>query len=148
MNICKKCGKEFKTWIKIDGIRHNLNSRKYCLECSPFGCHNTKQFDKPVNEESIKREKQYNIDRVQKRRNELKHMSVEYKGGKCIICNYNKCFAALEFHHINPLEKDFSISRKGNTRSWEKVKTELDKCILLCANCHRELHVDLINNPL
>jgi len=66
-------------------------------------------------------------------------MAIDYKGGKCIVCGYNKCTWALEFHHIDPKEKEFSISDKGYTRSWDKVKIELDKCVLLCANCHREV---------
>lgn len=80
------------------------------------------------------------VEAVQKRRQKVKQMSVEYKGGKCEKCGYNKCIAALDFHHINPNEKEFGISFRGYTRSWEKVKQELDKCMLLCANCHRELH--------
>lgn len=67
-------------------------------------------------------------------------MSIEYKGGKCEKCSYDKCNRALIFHHINPKKKKFGISAKGITRSWEKLKKELDKCILLCANCHAELH--------
>ena len=67
-------------------------------------------------------------------------MAVTYKGGKCEKCGYNKCIAALDFHHLNPLEKDFSIGNKGYTRSWENIKKEIDKCILVCANCHREIH--------
>lgn len=66
--------------------------------------------------------------------------AIEYKGGKCQRCNYDRCKAALEFHHRDPEEKDFSISRKGFATSWEKVKLELDKCDMLCANCHREEH--------
>jgi len=77
---------------------------------------------------------------LQKRRDKLKIMSVEYKGGSCQICNYNKNIAALEFHHLDPSKKDFGVSAKGYTRSWDKVKLELDKCILVCANCHREIH--------
>lgn len=74
-------------------------------------------------------------------------MAVEYKGGKCNSCNYNKCIAALEFHHIDPEQKDFGIGNKGFTKSWDKIKTELDKCILVCANCHREIHESLrLNN--
>lgn len=67
-------------------------------------------------------------------------MAVDYKGGCCERCGYDRCIDALEFHHVNSSGKDFSISDKGYTRSWIKVKEELDKCMLLCANCHRELH--------
>lgn len=80
---------------------------------------------------------------VQKRRDKVKMLSVEYKGGKCSICGYDKYIGALEFHHLDSNEKDFGISEKGYTRAWEIVKEELDKCILVCANCHRELHQDL-----
>lgn len=76
---------------------------------------------------------------VSKRRKELVIKAVHYKGGKCSICSYNKCITALEFHHIDPTTKLFGIS-DGCTRSWEVIKVELDKCILVCANCHRELH--------
>lgn len=71
-----------------------------------------------------------------------KKKAVEYKGGKCERCGYNKCIDALEFHHINPKEKDKNF---GNIKhkSWEKQKRELDKCICVCSNCHREIHAEL-----
>ena len=76
---------------------------------------------------------------VIKRRKKVKTLALEYKGGKCQICGYSKCVGALELHHVNPKEKSFGIGEKGYTRSWEKVRLELDKCVLLCANCHREV---------
>lgn len=79
-------------------------------------------------------------ERVSNRRRELKILAIEYKGGKCVECGYNKSPAALEFHHLDPSQKDFGISKKGTTCSLEKIKPELDKCILVCANCHREIH--------
>ncbi|QOE32633.1 HNH endonuclease [Klebsiella phage Muenster] len=82
------------------------------------------------------------IQRVSDRRRELKLLAVEYKGGCCEKCGYDKCIAALEFHHLDPNEKDFGISSSGHTRSFEKLKIELDKCIMVCANCHREIHDD------
>ena len=83
--------------------------------------------------------KKCSVDAVQKRREQIKLMSVDYKGGKCEICGYCKCVNALEFHHVDE-NKDFGIGEKGYTRSWDKVKKELDKCMLLCSNCHRETH--------
>jgi 5-methylcytosine-specific restriction endonuclease McrA len=68
---------------------------------------------------------------------------IEYKGGKCELCGYSKCARALEFHHLNPDEKDFSIS--GRSLSFDKLKSEVDKCILVCSNCHSEIHDGLIN---
>lgn len=74
----------------------------------------------------------------------LKSTAVEYAGGKCQECGYDKCKRALHFHHIDPKNKEFGIfeSRPGykKTRNWEQLKIEIDKCILLCGNCHMELH--------
>ena len=61
-----------------------------------------------------------------------------YKGGKCQICNYDKCLGALQFHHID--EKD-SNWKNFKMRTFNiKFMKELDKCVLLCANCHAEEH--------
>ena len=74
---------------------------------------------------------------VDKKRWQLKLKAIQYKGGKCEICGYNKCPTSLEFHHVNPKLKEFSIS-VPHSRSWEKIKNEIDKCQLLCSNCHKE----------
>lgn len=76
-------------------------------------------------------------------RKRTKEKLIEYKGGKCEKCGYNKCSDALEFHHNNPNEKDFGISTRGDIKSFEALKKEVDKCTLLCSNCHRELHFNL-----
>ncbi len=81
-----------------------------------------------------------NREAVKRRRDKIKLMALEYKGGKCEICGYSKCVQALEFHHLDPNEKEFGIGQDGETRSWERTKRELDKCILVCSNCHREIH--------
>ena len=75
---------------------------------------------------------------VKKRRRKVKDLAIAYKGGKCQCCGYEKCKDSLEFHHIIEDKKVFGISAKGYTRAWEAIKSELDKCVLLCANCHRE----------
>ena len=62
--------------------------------------------------------------------------------GKCERCGYNKCIRALEFHHLNPSEKDFGLSR-CLTKNVKLLKAEADKCILLCSNCHAEIHQEL-----
>ena len=87
--------------------------------------------------------RQYLIAAVRKRRKKIREMALKYKGDKCERCGYNRCLEALEFHHTNFSGKDFSVSSKGYTRSWKRVKEELDKCILLCANCHREVHAQV-----
>jgi hypothetical protein len=69
---------------------------------------------------------------------------VTYLGGKCSVCGYDKCAAALDFHHVDASDKgEFQLSQ-SHCRSWDAVKAELDKCVLLCRNCHAEYHY---NNP-
>jgi 5-methylcytosine-specific restriction endonuclease McrA len=77
-------------------------------------------------------------------RDNIKRKCVEYKGGKCFVCGYNKFQGSLDFHHVNPKEKDFGIARVASN-SFESLKGELDKCILLCKNCHYEVHAGLID---
>jgi hypothetical protein len=91
--------------------------------------------------------RKYLLKAVQRRREKVRQMAVSHKGGRCQVCGYDQCIEALEFHHLDPAQKDFGISHKGYTRSWERVKEEVDKCILLCANCHREFHAGILQLP-
>jgi len=73
---------------------------------------------------------------------------IESMGGKCNLCGYNRCNTALELHHIDPSKKEISFgSIRANPRSWEKIVEELKKCVLLCANCHREVEANLVELP-
>ena len=85
---------------------------------------------------------------VIKRRRKVRDMALEYKGSACQICGYNKSKRALSFHHVEPNKKDFGISSRWFTRSWEKTRAELDKCILLCMNCHMEIHDGVTQLPI
>ncbi len=87
------------------------------------------------------------IKAVTKRRKKIKTLAIEYKGGKYQICGYFRYQGALELHHLNPKEKSFGIGDKGYTRSWDIIQSELDKCILLCANCHREVAAGIQQLP-
>ena len=87
------------------------------------------------------------IKAVAKRRRKIKELSIKYKGGKCQICGYSKYQGALDLHHKIPNTKSFGIADKGYTRSWKIIKEELDKCVLVCANCHRELEAGITQLP-
>jgi transposase len=78
-------------------------------------------------------------DAVSRRRRLIKRMLVEEAGGGCALCGYARCVAALEFHHVAPTDKRFSLSHRGVTRSIERARAEASKCVLLCANCHAEV---------
>jgi 5-methylcytosine-specific restriction endonuclease McrA len=85
---------------------------------------------------------------VAKRRTKVRRLAIDLKGGRCSLCGYDKWIGALEFHHPDPRKKDFSISTDGMTRSWERVRREVEKCVLLCANCHREVHAGVTQLPV
>jgi hypothetical protein len=89
-----------------------------------------------------------NGQRVSNWRRRTKLNLIEEAGGCCQVCGYNKHPGALEFHHIDPSTKNFHLSRKGTTLAYEKLRIEASKCLLLCANCHREVEgkVTSINN--
>lgn len=98
-------------------------------------------IDKRTKEEKDMMRKEKNKYNTKIWRRNLKKECVDYKGGKCVKCGYDKYIDCLEFHHINPEEKEYDISSKG----WgiEKLKPELDKCILVCNRCHEEIHVEM-----
>ena len=116
--ICEICEQKFET---------NSKSRLYCYECSGESTR--------MNNESRKHQKTI-------LRRSMKKQAIKILGGKCSVCGYDKCIDALEFHHKNPLEKDFKIG-SGNTMSWKEYKKEAMKCILVCSNCHKEIHSKL-----
>jgi superfamily II helicase len=89
--------------------------------------------------ENVKNSSICNSCMTRVRRYRTKKRAVEYLGGCCIRCKYEKSLSALEFHHLDPEQKDFSISNQGN-KSWTVIQKELDKCVLICSNCHHEEH--------
>ncbi len=148
MNLCRKCEKEIPWVVEIEGKKRNLQTRKYCLDCSPFGKHNTKSnIDSKGTKVKIKW-----CELTQKQRDrycfilwmrgmDRKKKLIELKGGKCERCGYNKCIQALEFHHRNPKDKEFVLAQTQiRARPWAVVLEESNKCDLLCANCHAEHH--------
>ncbi len=97
----------------IDLVRYGVRKKKYCPKCSQ--------------------------DRVAEQRRKNKIRLVQYFGGKCIKCDYDKCITALTFHHRDPNGKEFSVSHK-NIKSFSRLLEEAKKCDLLCHNCHSEEH--------
>jgi hypothetical protein len=79
--------------------------------------------------------------RQQERGKQRKLSLIKLKGGCCELCGYSKNAAALQFHHEDPTKKEHGLdARKLSNSSWEWCVSELEKCKLLCANCHAETH--------
>jgi 5-methylcytosine-specific restriction endonuclease McrA len=82
-------------------------------------------------------------ERVAERRRRIKRILVEEAGGCCAACGYDRLPAALQFHHVNALEKSFGLSARGLSRGIERARAEAQKCVLLCGNCHVEVEAGL-----
>lgn len=104
--------------------KHGLTDFYYCKSENRWRC-------KECRKDAV-------IDKRRRNKIEL----VKYKGGKCEICGYDRCIDALEFHHLNPETKSFGIGN-GDVRSLKRLKEEVDKCIMVCSNCHKELHAKI-----
>ncbi len=84
---------------------------------------------------------------VQRRRREVKRILVAEAGGACVLCGYDRTLGGLHFHHRDPAEKAFALSRQGVTRSLESARAEAAKCVLLCSNCHAEVEAGDLELP-
>lgn len=151
----KKCFSSIRYWMKKHKLKPNfknfkqgydynatkkiIGDKRYCPNCKKYLVmsefylrrkNNCSGWCKScVSKDTINRGRKIKLE------------CIEYKGGACKNCGYNKCQAALDFHHRNPKEKDFSICKRYSAcKLNDKIKKELDKCDLLCANCHREEH--------
>lgn len=160
INKCVVCGKEFEA-IK--------STKKYCSN----KCQNAMRRQKYAERERISKDISYKgtekicpicgakfypktamahqrtccytcmPDGIQLTRGMFLAKIKEARGGKCIRCGYDKCLKALEFHHIDPNKKDFTISN-DHFKLLDAI-AESKKCILICSNCHKELHDNLWN---
>jgi hypothetical protein len=102
-----------------------------------LGKEKAREFNKnwyQANKDSIKA-------RIKRRKSELSLWLKEIKGSLCCSNCRENHIACLEFHHVNPSEKDLVLARVvANGWSKERIQKELNKCIVLCSNCHRKLH--------
>lgn len=116
MKRCPRCETE-KPLTDFYNRRNKIGNSVYCKPCS--------------------------ISQTIERQRKFKQQCVDYKGGRCEKCGYDKYVGALEFHHSDPNEKDFTLAHARLTSFSDTIKKELDKCILLCSNCHRETHAEI-----
>lgn len=164
-HVCRKCRNKFRYVLKIDGKWRHCGSRKYCFDCAPFGKSprqkletydtNPNRVCKICNKKFVYSGKNNKPGHRKDKCNSCKTLSfhkqkklkaIAYLGGACEICGYDKFPEALCFHHKNGLtDKERNISRMYQL-AWATLQKELDKCSLLCLNCHAEAHVELHKN--
>jgi len=154
--------------VEIDGKTCHSPKRKYCYECNPIGERNfwgnkKTRIKKAKEDGSFDPNKRLSFLRTftckecnrtftqktssnvcsackgKRYRHNKKRKAIDFLGGKCEKCGYNKCKEALDFHHKDPNEKKFNISPNWG-RPWKILEPELKKCSLLCCRCHVETH--------
>lgn len=128
------CATTVGYWMKKFGLKSKFHrtKKRYCRRC---GEDDVKKLVLTGRYYCRKCDTQRTIERHRA----IKVKSVDYKGGCCSRCGYNKCLAALDFHHRDPKKKDKKFVAM-KTRSFEGLREELDKCDLVCKNCHAEIH--------
>lgn len=156
--VCLKCKSKIPLTVTVEGRPRNLQRRKYCLNCSAFGLHNTMALNSIVNQKITCRlcdrfikNNSANRTRCMScntkiRRLRAKMAAVKLLGGKCRRCGFSGHVAAFEFHHVRG-KKEFAIGNVSN-KSWATIRRELKKCELLCSNCHRITHASEWNKKL
>ena len=149
MKTCEACGRLFPVKLVIDGKMRSLYGRRFCLDCSPFGVHNTSRrppgtlSSTDLLEMRRKRRNAKTYRYQKKRRKSVKAKLVAALGGKCADCGYAANSNALEFHHLVAATKEFTISKFAAQLAFDKLLVEARKCVLLCANCHRIRHASV-----
>lgn len=162
MPTCQNCQTNFPNYVVIDGIQKRINKRKYCLDCSPYKQHNTKRLQSATTKtcpnckvekahsefyaRSKGRPSNYCIDcskvLTHERMRQRKRQCIEYLGGSCVACGYKDHDVGFDFHHLDRTTKNFQIGNKLGM-SFNNLKPELDKCVLVCCRCHREIEAGL-----
>ena len=131
MKQCIKCDVELtsENWCQY----HKENCMYICNKC-----HQIRQKKYRQSEEWVLTKKKYNKKWEQKKKEVLHRLKIN----GCAICSYNECDASLDFHHTNPGDKKFALDKRGISKRDKNLVEELNKCILLCANCHRKIHYE------
>lgn len=154
MRVCKNCNKKFPYRLMVDGKIRSLTKRKYCLECSPFGNHNTRdviRLTEPMECVTCKRNLSNRRRRFcqtcikEKARYKIKKKIYQaLKECSCWVCGYDKGESGmyvLHFHHVNPENKTNTITEMLNScHNFDKIMEEVRKCISICPTCHAEFH--------
>ena len=153
---CLKCGNKVPKAVWINGKKRNCQHRKYCLDCSPFGFHNTSQLEKRrLRGSKVKECPDCGKQHDQKGRRCFA-CYFQYKqrvrwekvqaivGSSCWLCGYGKTLKNLCFHHVDPAVKLFGLTTRELMLKWDRVEAEMRKCVFCCCNCHGEIHDNVI----
>lgn len=149
---CVDCGEHVPSRITVDGKQRNLKNRTRCLACLPFGSRSKRKPNSDrKTRNALKMRKWYDtfkerhgIDPVTHMRHRRRSWFMAFFNG-CQLCEYSKTIRNLAFHHVDPETKEYQITLDKFTRSLSSLLKEVKKCILVCHNCHGEIHEDMVS---
>lgn len=159
MKICE-CGNQIPNEIIIDGKKRSLKNRSKCLTCCPHGSsvyskrYPSNQRKSKDSERNKKKQKTYSnkiknstgLNPANLTRKLRKLILVTSLGGRCLSCGYRKTLRNLVFHHLDETKKEVGLSERSFQFGWDKIYNELIKCVLLCHNCHGEIHDNILDD--
>jgi len=134
MKKCSKCKTEKPATAEFYNkqTNHHTGLHDWCKICY-------KEYAKDRYKNNPKERKRIRKNSFRRHRSKKEYL-IKYLGGKCTICGFMGCPASFDFHHKNPEKKKFAVSSQCGSFTLNRLIKEAEKCILLCANCHRELH--------
>jgi hypothetical protein len=139
----KKLGLHTKNGV---GRRPDVNGQKLPVTTGTCRRHGETQY--VLQGHGGYRCKRCRVEAVARRRRRVKEQLVKEAGGRCLLCGYDKCQAALHFHHVDPSSKLFGLAMGGITRAIDEARREAKKCILVCSNCHAEIEAGVTSVPI
>lgn len=156
---CAKCDAPIPLSTKVNGKFHNLQRRKHCLTCVPLNNGRGRWFGFVPKAPTVRAEekrarmrKKYEARRTELGRCPVATVRIARKltlqtllGARCQLCGYDRCRRTLHFHHVDPAEKGFDLKITSFQMQLGTLLAEARKCILICANCHGELHDGLVD---
>jgi hypothetical protein len=152
MLTCSKCNKEFSTYVIIDGKSRNLCNRKRCLECQPWKAprfptrtpSQKKQAELEKSKKCYLRQKaEHGVCLQTIRMRARKAALINLLGGGCCLCKYDRTSRNLAFHHC--FDKEDALDARAMAKSLSWVLFEMSKCVMVCHNCHGEIHDGLVD---
>ena len=159
--VCQKCKDWFSQNVVIDGVHRNLSHRRFCLTCMPFKARTNGQQSWKNQEilsdqkvcvdccRPIRRKNRCSSCSVSRsRKKKLKILLLDILGGKCVFCGYGGeiKWRALVMHHVE--NRSFCVNDGAMGFGWKKIIEEAKKCVLVCCNCHQEIHLGIIHESI
>lgn len=129
-----------KAWYAMTPEERSIKRKEYNDRYKAKNKQRVLDYNREYRKIHKERDREKKALRMVKSRAEKKQKAVDYMGNKCLDCQQSFPNCCYDFHHLDPTKKDLSLAHLVGSRSWERILVELEKCVMLCSNCHRVRH--------